>query len=279
MTALTHRSHLGAGTPIERRVFLGFAQVFQKELLEWIRSRRMLVVATVATAFGTLGALSAWLEQTVGDLRISIGDPGAASAAAKISSVDPTVTTLAIFQVPIVPVLAILATTSLIVGERASGTLSWSLSMPMSRTAVLVAKWTAAMIAFGIAAIAIPTIVSGIASTIAYGGVPDVSIDGSAAALYLAVPAFYVAFTLMLGVLTTSPAAIAGLGLLVLLSPAFLGSLVPHVVLEALPVGIGGWAVGVAAGSPVSVATPLGWLISMVVLAILAPLAFRRVEL
>ena len=279
MSALTHPAHIMTSGRVDGRRLLGFRQIFRKELTEWISSRRMLIVAVVATAFGTLGALSAWLERTAGDMRLSIGDPGAAAEAARISSFDPTVTTLAIFQVPIVPVLAILATTSLVAGERAAGTLAWSLSMPVSRTAVLIAKWSAAMIAFGLATIAIPTFVSGIASTLAYGGVPDLGIDGTAAFLYLAVPAFYVAFTLTLGILTTSPAAIAGLGLLLVVSPALLGSIVPRIIIEALPVEIGGWAVRFAAGAPVGLTTPMGWLISMIVLAVVAPLAFRRVEL
>lgn len=195
----------------------------------------------------TLGALSSWLQQKVGDLQVKIGE--GASQTVHAYSTDPTVTTLALFQIPLVPVLAILATISLIAAERESGTLAWSLTKPVSRTAVLVAKWSGAMLAFGLVALVIPIGVSAIASTLAYGSAPDMGIVTKTCGLYLAVPALLIALTLFAGVIIRSQATIAGLALFVMFAPALLGSFLPPHVVQAVPVGIGNWC---SATSPVT---------------------------
>jgi ABC-type transport system involved in multi-copper enzyme maturation permease subunit len=277
MTASIQAPRLAARVRAGRRPMLGFGPIFRKEISEWVRSRRFVIVAFVATVLGTLGALSAWLERTVGNVQLSVGGDG--PAAAHAASLDPTVTTIALFQVPIVSVLAILATASLLAGERQSGTLAWAVSMPISRVAILIAKWSAATIAFGVAAIGLPIAASAVASSLAYGGSPDLTVVVPAAVLYAAVPAFYVAFTLTVGTLTTSQATVAGLGLLLVLAPALLGSLVPAVLIQALPIGIGEWAVSVAAGSDAPLTTPIGWAVSMAVLAGIAVTSLRRLEL
>lgn len=236
-----------------------------------------LVVGGIATVIGTLGALSSWLENTVGDLQVKIGDGGGQST--HTYSTDPTVTTLALFQIPLVPVLAILASISLIAAERESGTLAWSLTKPAARTAFLAAKWTAALLVFGLVAVVIPITTSAIASTLAYGSPPDTALVIKSSSLYLAVPALWNAINLFAGVVIRSQATIAGLALLMMFTPALLGSFLPHHVVDASPVAIGTWVLGYAACDSVPMSTPVAWAVTLAILFGASIHLFQRQEL
>jgi ABC-2 type transport system permease protein len=277
MTALAHPTSLDSRVRLDQRPLLGFGTFLRKELTEWVRGRRALVIGAVATAFSALAALSAWLQANFGDLELSVG--GRAPDAARVYSTDPTVTTMAMFSTPIITVMAIFAGMSLLATERESGTLAWALTKPVSRSSIFLAKWTAALLAFGLAAIAIPVVVAAAASTIAYGTAPDLMLVAKVTGLWLAVPALFIGFTLFAGVLISSHAGVAGVGLLFMLTPALFGSLIPAPVLEALPVGIGNWVIGFAAGESVPLSTPIGWLVAMVVFLAGGIGLFRRQEL
>jgi ABC-2 type transport system permease protein len=246
-------------------MFLGFGTFFRKEMADWVRSRRALVVGAfvVATAIFT----------TVVPLIVGLSGGNGGPAL----SLDPTDNVLLGWRGQTMPIVALLASMSLLSGERDRGTLAWSLTLSVSPTSILAAKWLAAVTVLGVVTILVPLSASVAVATVAYGGLPDLGAVGLFAALYLAVPAFYVTLTLALGTFVKGTAGIAGLGFLVMFFPTIVGAILP-VVAEASPTAIGGWAMAVATGGPASTLSLLGFLVSMAVLVVTAKVVFDRQE-
>ena len=246
-------------------MFLGFGTVFRKELREWVRGRRAIVVGSVVLASAVFTTIVQYMV-------------GAAGAQGGVPlSMDPTDNVLLGWAGQTFAIVAVLATMSLLSGERDRGTLAWSLTLPVSPTSILLGKWLAAVVVLAVVAILVPLAVSIGVATVLYGGLPDIATIGLFAALYLAVPAFYVALTLALGTVIKSTGGIAGIGFLVMFLPMMIGALVP-VIGELSPTAIGGWARAVATGQPVSPLTLIGFVASMAILAVSAKVIFDRKE-
>jgi ABC-2 type transport system permease protein len=246
-------------------MFLGFGTFFRKEIADWVRSRRALIVGLFALATAVFTTVITYV----------VGTSGAQSGPAL--SMDPTDNVLVGWAGSTMAIIALLATMSLLSGERDRGTLAWSLTRPVSPTSILAAKWLAAVLVLGVVAVLVPLSVSVGVATVVYGGLPDITTVALFAVLYLAVPAFYVALTLTLGTVVKSTAGIAAIGFMVMFLPDVFGALVP-VVAEVSPTAIGGWAMAVATGQPASPLTLVGFLVSMAVLAVTAKVVFDRQE-
>ena len=253
--AATHR---GGG------IFLGFATVFRKEVQEWTRGRRALIVGIVSVGAAVLG--------TIVPLIVPKDSPGAAAL-----SMDPTTNVLMSWSGLTFAIVAVLATMGLVSTERDRGTLGWNLTNPLSPSSILAAKWSAAVLVYGFVGVVAPLVVSAIVATIAYRSLPDLGTIGLFALLYLTVPAFYIGLMVALGSGMKSTAGIAGIGFLVMFLPSGIGAMVP-IVNEVSPTSIGVWAVAVATGGPASPLTVAGWVASMAVLVIGAKFVFDRQE-
>jgi hypothetical protein len=116
---------------------------------------------------------------------------------------------------------------SLMTAERDRGTLAWSLTTPVARPAILLAKWAAGVSALGALAIFVPLAMQIVIATIACGSLPDIVLIAGFGLVYLIVPAFWVALALTLGTLLSSTAGVAGIGMLVLFLPGVIGSFAP----------------------------------------------------
>jgi ABC-2 type transport system permease protein len=246
-------------------MFLGFGTFFRKEIADWVRSRRALVVGAFVLATAVFTTLIPFVVQFS-------GQPSSVPL-----SMDPTANVLLGWGGQTIAVVALLASMSLLSGERDRGTLAWSLTLSISPTSVLAAKWLAAVLVLGVVTLVVPLAVSVTIATVAYGSLPDLGTVGLFAALYMALPAFYVTLTLALGTFIKGTGGIAGLGFLVVFLPTIVGALVP-VIGELSPTAIGGWAIAVATGQPASTLSLIGFLVSMVVLAIGAKVIFDRQE-
>ena len=254
-----------ARASVRSGMFLGFGTFFRKEVREWVRGRRAIVVGSVALASAVFMTV---IMYVVGDSAAQSGTP---------VSMDPTDNVLIGWAGQTVAIIVLLASMSLLSGERDRGTLAWGLTLPVSPTSILVAKWLAAVVVLAVVVIAIPLAVSIGVATVVYGGLPNIATVALFGALYVAVPAFYVALTLALGTAVKSTGGIAGIGFLVMFLPSVIGALVP-VIGELSPTGIGAWAMAVAKGEPASPLTLIGFLGSMAVLAIGAKVIFDRQE-
>jgi ABC-2 type transport system permease protein len=246
-------------------VFLGFGTVLRKEIREWVRGRRALVVGGVGVAAAVFMTVIPYIVGATGET----GGPPL--------SMDPTTNVLLGWGGQTVAIMALLASMSLLSGERDRGTLAWGLTLPVSPTSILAAKWLAAVLVFSIVAIFVPLTISSGISTVVYGGLPDLAKIGSFGVLYVTLPAFYIGLALALGTIVKSTGGIAGIGFVVMFLPSVIGALVP-VAGEASPTAIGGWAMAVATGQPASMLTLVGFLVSMAILAIGAKLIFDRQE-
>ena len=112
---------------------------------------------------------------------------------------DPTVNVLMSWSGLTFAIVAVLATMGLVSTERDRGTLGWNLTNPVSPSSILAAKWTAAVLVYGLVGVVAPLVVSTIVATVAYGSVPDLGTVGLFALLYLTVPAFYIGLMIALG--------------------------------------------------------------------------------
>jgi ABC-2 type transport system permease protein len=248
-------------------MFLGFGTVLRKELTEWMRGRAAVIVALVSLASAIFTTLIPFVVQASGQ-----ANQGPAL------SMDPTANVLLGWKGgQTVAVIAILATMALLSAERDRGTLAWNLTNPVSPASVLAAKFFAAVLVVGAAAVIIPLAVSVAVATIAYGAVPNLGTVALFGALFLTLPVFYVGLTAALGTFVKATAGVAGIAFLVMFVPAIFGGLLP-IVTEVSPTSIGTWALATATGAPASNLTLAGWLVSMGVILIGAKLVFDRQE-
>ena len=264
----SHATSLEAGNigPSQGGPLLGFGTVLRKEITEWLRGRRAIVVALVAILSVVFTTLVPFVVRATG--QASSGPP---------LSMDPTSNVLYGWGGMTIPIIAILATMSLLSVERDRGTLAWNLANPVSRASVVLAKFVGAFLAIAILAVLIPIAVSIVIATVAYGGLPDLGTVGLFALLYLTVPAFWIGLTVSLGTFIKTAAGIAGIGFAVLLLPSLFAAFLPAVTAIS-PTSIGPWAVAIATGAPASGLTLAGWLVSMSVFLVVAKFAFDRQE-
>jgi len=268
-TAVTPRTAPAIG----RRPLLGFGTVLGKELTEWFKGPKALIV----TGVSVLGAIFMTVIPFVVKATNQAAESGPGQSQ-MLLTMDPTTNVLLGWTGATVALIAVVATMALMSAERDRGTLAWSLTNPVSPTSIIAAKFIAAMVVFSATAIILPLAVSVGIATVVYGGLPDLSIVGTFTLLYLTLPAFYIALTVGLGTAIKSTAGIAGVAFAVMFVPQLIGGLLP-IVNELSPTSIGGWAMLVAKGQPASMLTPIAWLVSMAVLIVGAKLVFDRQEL
>jgi len=246
----------------------GFRPFVRKELVEWIRSWRAVILFGVATAMMVLSTLSARFAELTAQAN---GVPVPADL-----SLDPTLNVIAKWPEWLF-FFAIVFSVNLLIVERDRGTLAWTLSKPISRTALLAGKWTAGMIAFVVFGLILPMAACVVAAIVAYG-MPDLGTVAVATVLLAATPAFFFALTLAAAVVLPSQPPVAGVAIAVAIAPGILGTFVPGIA-EALPPSIGPWAVLFAVGAPVSAVTPIAWAVGTIAAAVFGIAMLRRADL
>jgi ABC-2 type transport system permease protein len=251
-----------AGRP---RMSLGFRTVLHKELNEWARSPKPYIVAGLSIVYAAVSTLSPLIEKAMGE-----------SAAVALPT-DPTTSVLVGWGSQAIGLMAIVATMTLLSGERDRGTLAWSLTKPVSPTSIIAAKFVAAFAMFSAAVFIVPLILSIAIATVAYGAMPDLAIVAPFALLFLTVPAFYIALTVGLGAAIRSTAGVAGAAFAVMFAPMILGGFLPLLV-ELSPTSIGSWTQAFVIGEPVPWLTPAAWAVSMVLIAVGSKFVFDRQE-
>jgi ABC-type transport system involved in multi-copper enzyme maturation permease subunit len=247
-------------------MFLGFKTSLRKELTEWFRGPKALIVAGISIAGAVFMTLVPFIAEATNE-----------AEAAGLMTKDPTTNVLLGWTGLTIALIAVVATMALISSERDRGTLAWSLTNPVSPTSIIAAKFLAAMLVFSVAAVLLPLVVSVGVATVVYGALPNLATMGTFGLLFLALPAFYIALTVGLGTAIKSTAGVAGVAFAVMLVPQVLGGLLP-IVNELSPTSIGVWALATAKGDPASILTLAGWLVSMTVIVVGAKVVFDRQE-
>lgn len=245
----------------------GFGGLFRKELTEWRRGRRTWVVLFVVALFMALSALNSWLVT-------NLTPPGGVEGAPE-PVLDPTLNLLTAVASQIFVVAAIFAVMGTIVAERESGTLAWTASKPVSRSAVWLAKATAAIAVLWLIAGLIPLAATVAVVTALYGGVSLVHVAFIALGMGLSIT-FFVVVALAAATAVPNQAAVAAIALGVMFLPQLVGLVLPA---EVLPTSILEWTFVTAAGQPAGVITPLAWAASLVIIGVVAMRKMERLEL
>ena len=270
MTAsISFPARTAAGASADR--LAGFGPLLRKELLEWAHSKRPWVILAVATVFMTMtaanAAINTWIIANVPD----------ASTAAGVISLDPNTNFMAAVSTQIFVIVAIFAAMSLLVAERERGTLSWVASKPVSRGAIWLSKWAAAVIVVAIVAGIVPMAATFFVVAPLYGsaglGVIVFATVGAAASI-----ALMVAVVLAVSTVIPNQPAVAAIGFAAFFLPQILVSLVPVDISPFLPTSIMAWAVGLGAGADAGFVTPIVWAASIVGLTWFASRQMERIE-
>jgi ABC-type transport system involved in multi-copper enzyme maturation permease subunit len=169
-------------------------------------------------------------------------------------------------------IAAIFAVIALITAERESGTLAWTASKPVSRSAIWMAKFASATGVMWLVAGMVPLMASVIVVVVLYGSVPVTSVAAVALGMGMVI-ALYVAVALAASTLVTSQAAVAGITLVVLSVAPMLAQILPDPLL--MPTSILDWAVTLGLGGSAGVLPVVGWAVS---LGALVAFSLRRME-
>lgn len=252
----------------------GLRALVQKDLREWAHGPRAAVVLIVTALFMTLAAANMWINAW-----IIANVPDAASAgSSKAIVLDPLANVGVAVGSQIFLFAAIFAAMSLIVRERESGTLAWVASKPVSRTAIVVAKWLSASLVLWIVAGLVPLALTSIVVTVLYGAPPLVPVVAVGLGIGAAI-ALFVAIALTASTFVASQPAVAGIAFAAVFLPTIVNALIPFDIAPFEPTSILPWAVGLAGGASVGVVTPAAWLLGLVGLAAIASRRMDRLEL
>lgn len=243
----------------------GFWPFFRKELSNWWKGRAALTTMVVLSGLATIGTFATRIDELGG------GTPTPAQ-------LDPTYNILGAQFEQFVVFAAIFASIGMLVSERSSGTLAWTLSKPVSRSALLLAKWVAGTLMLAVFGLAIPLGWSMGIATFAYGALPDPATIIKFGLWLAAAPAFIIALNLALATRLQSQAAIAAIGFGVALVPYIFGAFLPMLA-ELWPTSMAHMATAIAAGEAPNIPTITSWAAMLAVVGIVGLFVFSREDL
>jgi MYXO-CTERM domain-containing protein len=264
MNAIAVDPSVVADTNLGRPRLLGLGNLVRKDVAEWLHGKRPWVVLGVTTSVFGLAAANARITEWAA--RSLPADPG--DGPAKVLSLLPLDNILFAIGTQFIVLAAIFATMSLLLAERDSGTLAWTISKPVSRTSVLVSKWLTSTLILWVTAIIIPLALTTMLVTVLYGQ-PDLTAVVLLGASLITVPALFVGIALTAATIVPSQAAVAAIGLTLLAAPPIVGGILPALT-PFFPTSIFDWSVQVSTGGPASLVTPVAWLVGLVALFVLA---------
>jgi ABC-type transport system involved in multi-copper enzyme maturation permease subunit len=248
------------------RPLTGLRNYLRKDLLEWAKTRRALWTAVAAQSLLLLGVVAMRIAHTV--------QPDA-----------PGIDLTANFNMynagweTVLPLCAAFATMGFLCGERDSRTLSWSLSMPLSRGAVLVSKLVTAIAVLAVVTFVLPLITTLVAIRLAYGELPDAYSIWAPVLTGLAIGLFMLVLNLATNAYFRSRGTVIGIAI-------FVAMVIPGLV-ENLwsaagpwwPISIEDWIKGLANREAVNWITPVVYAVATAALLIATHVRFTREEL
>ena len=267
-------SAVRAGDPRPPRL-LGLRNLVRKDVAEWLHGKRPWIVLAVTTTVFVLAAANARITEWVapvlpGRCRRRAGQGPVAwcrSTTCSSRSARSSSSWRSIF-----------ATMSLLLAERDSGTLAWTISKPVSRTSVLVSKWLTATLVLWVAAVVIPLAVTTGARDRPVRPArsrqrrrPRCHADHRAGVLRR-----HHARRARRSSRARPPSARSAWRSS--LAPQIVGGIVPAIA-PFFPTSIFDWAVAVSTGGPASLVTPVAWLVGMAVLFVLARQRLNAMDL
>jgi ABC-type transport system involved in multi-copper enzyme maturation permease subunit len=246
--------------------FAGFGNFARKDIAEWFRTRRALYTGLGFLALILLGVL---VEQIYGTVK-----PEATDVIR-----DPSLNLTNAGWETAIPLFAIFSTMGLLAAERENRTLAWSLSMPLTRAAVLASKVLTSILALAVLVVIVPDLVSIVVVRLVYGGWPSAESMVWPALAGASVGLFLVVLNVAASVFFRGQRAVAGVALAVaLIIPGLISSMWTD-AMPWWPISIGDWATDFGAGKAVNSITPIVYAVSLVALLVAAQIRFGRDEL
>jgi ABC-type transport system involved in multi-copper enzyme maturation permease subunit len=244
----------------------GFRPFLRKEMSEWWQRRAIIATFGFVTLLGTLATLATRIDELAGGLA-----PGAAQ-------LDPTMNVLGAGFDQLILYAALFTSIGLLIGERSTGTLAWTLSKPISRNALLLAKWLVAVVMLTVFGLVLPMAVSVGVATWSYGSLPDLGRVATLGGVLITLPAFYVALNLFLSTRLNSQAGVAAIGVGVAVIPLLFAGFLPLLV-ELWPTSMSAVAMAMAGGETPHLPTILSWSTVVVGLGIAGLVIFQREDM
>jgi ABC-2 type transport system permease protein len=252
----------------------GFGNLLRKENEEWWGTRTWWVQAIVwALILNGILAILLWGPTN------TPADMTAEQAAALQAARDTIAEGMQVFIMMAgmaLPVGVTIIGQGLILDEKRSGTLEWVLSKPASRTALITSKLIASAIGIIVILVALQGALAYLQLTLK-GTTPEVLPFIGAMALVGLNALFYLALTMMLGVLFDGRGAVIGICMLLIFGYQFFVGLAPW-LFEIMPWGLASQgptmplAVLVAKGQPLTSVTPilatLAWIAAFIAITI-----------
>ena len=241
----------------------GFGALARRELTEWRRARRSWMVLLASGLFMTLAALNNWLISVLpADMTVDADPP----------ILDPLMNLIGPVTTHVFVITAIFAIIALITAERESGTLAWTASKPVSRSAIWLSKFGTATGVMWMVAGVLPLLATVAVVTVLYGAVPATTVAALAVGMAMVI-ALYVAVALAASTVVTSQAAVAGITFGVISVAPMIGAVLPDP--SVMPTAILDWAVLLGVGEPAGVLPVVTWAVT---LGGLVAFSLRRME-
>lgn len=150
--------------------FTGFGNFLRKELADWWKSWRLLVVFLIVTLIQLAQVFSEYAN------RVEFAKYYFENHVAVSKSLIATSVLVDLYKVPILFVFIIIfSTMGILTTEKATGTLAWNLTKPLGRTAVFVSKLLAATLMLWFSMCVLPVLLGSACLTGYYGVSPDFS--------------------------------------------------------------------------------------------------------
>ena len=254
----------GSGSP--SGPLAGLGNLLRKDSYEWLKTGRAFWTAVAAQVLLLLGVLAMRVAHTI--------QPDAAGI-----DLTPNFSMYNAGWETVMPLCAVFSTMGFLIGERENRTLAWSLSMPLTRGAVLLSKMATAIVVLAIVAFVLPLITTLVAIRLAYGGLPDAYSIWAPVLTGIAISLFLLAVNLATNTFFRSQRTATAIAI-------FVALVIPGLV-ESLwkaagpwwPISIEDWIKGLAGNEPVNWITPVVYAIATVGLLAAAQLRFSREEL
>ena len=255
-----------AGLGLSGGHFTGLRNYLRKDLREWTRTGRAFWTAVAAQALLLLGVLAMRIAHTVQP------DGQSIDLTANFSMYNAGWET-------VLPLCAVFATMGFLAGERENRTLAWSLSMPLTRGAILVSKLAAAVAVLGIVTFALPLMTTLVAIRLAYGDLPNAYSIWAPVLTGIAIGFFLLVLNLATNAFFRSQRTVTAIAI-------FVALVIPGLI-ESLwsaagpwwPISIEDWIKGLADHQPVNWITPIVYVTVLAGLLVAAQVRFSRDEL
>jgi ABC-type transport system involved in multi-copper enzyme maturation permease subunit len=244
----------------------GLGNFVRKEFSEWITTRRALWTAVAAQALILLGVLGMRIYATI--------QPNGEGL-----NLSPSFSMENAGWETVLPLLAVFSTMGMLVSEREGRTLAWSLSMPLTRDAVLLSKLLTAIAVLAITIVALPVVTTLLAVRLAYGDWPDAQSLTLPLLTGVAISFFLLILNLATSIFFRSQRSVVGIAVCFSLVIPGLIQTLSKAAVPWWPISIEFWIKGLGKNETVNWITPVVYAATIAGLFIVARWKFSRDDL